>query len=127
MAGGSTWRFGHDPSDRDLQNAAKMQRVKRAQATLQTLPKTLGFLPDVLLVPVLRTYVMWEEWKINTEAAHVAPALLIGGMGLIFLAWQVPGWQGFMGKWFLHRPVVFGGRRAEWRNCVTLFTSTVSL
>lgn len=127
MSGGSTWRFGRDPSDRDLQNAARMQRVKRAQETLNTLPKTLGWLPDIMLVPVLRLYVIWEEWKINTPAAHSAPAMLIGGMGAIFLAWQVPRLQPFMSKWFMHRSVVFGGSKTQWKNCVTMFTSTVSL
>lgn len=126
MGSGSAWRLGRDPSDRDLMNAARMHRVKRAQETLNTLPKVLSWLPDVLLVPVLRMYVVYEEWKINAPPAHVAPAILIAGMGAIFLAWQVPSAQGFMKRWFLHNSVTLGGPRAEWRNCVTMFTSTLS-
>jgi rhomboid-like protein len=52
---------------------------------------------------------------------------LVGAMGVVFLAWRIPRLEPVMRKWFLHRPVVLGGRIREWQNSVTLFTSVVSL
>lgn len=52
---------------------------------------------------------------------------LVGIMGVVFLAWRIPRLEPLMRKWFLHRPVVLGGRISQWQNSVTLFTSVVSL
>lgn len=95
--------------------------------TVNQLPKTLSFLPKVLLVPIIRIYVTAKEYVLNTPPVKVVPMQVAGGMGLVFLAWRVGRWEPFMRKWFLHRPVLFsGGVRREWANCVTLFTSVVS-
>lgn len=118
------WRFGTPATYRDIWRAKLETEVKRAQNMVNTLPKVLDFLPQIILVPVLRTYIMFEEWRINSAPAFVAPAVLISGMATVFLAFQVRSAIPFMRKWFMHRPVVFAG--GEWRNCVTMFTSTVS-
>ena len=53
---------------------------------------------------------------------------LVGGMAMVFLGWKVARWEPWMRRWWLHQPVLFsGGVRREWANCVTLFTSVVSL
>jgi rhomboid-like protein len=94
---------------------------------LNQLHKTLGFLPTPVLVPIIRLYISAKEYTLNTPAAQLAPVGLVGIMGIVFLAWKVPRLEPFMRKWWLHRPVVLGGRVREWQNCVTLFTSIVRL
>jgi rhomboid-like protein len=103
-----------------------LQGAKDAQATLNHLPETLSFLPNVLLVPILRIYITSKEYLLNSHPASTVPVQLAVGMGTVFLAWKVRRWEPFMRKWFLHRPVIFTSSvRAEWTNCVTMFTSTV--
>lgn len=112
---------------RETYKATKLTDQK-AQNTVNQIPRTLAFLPKALLVPILRIYVTAKEYVLNTPPAQVIPMQVVGGMGVIFLAWRVGRWEPFMRKWFLHRPVIFaGGARREWANCVTMFTSIVSL
>ncbi|WWD19890.1 hypothetical protein CI109_104359 [Kwoniella shandongensis] len=128
LGGGSWWRKGREqPSDREMNRAKQLEGAKSAQKTLNTLPTTLSFLPNLLLIPVLRLYVVGSEFYLNTPSAQLAPLGLIGFMGTVFLAWKVKRWEPFMRKWWLHRPVLFTPSRSrEWANCVTLFTSTLS-
>jgi len=80
-----------------------------------------------LKTPIMRLYVVAQEYFLNTPPAHLAPVGLIGVMGTVFLAWKVKRWEPFMRKWWLHRPVILGsGAVRQWQNSVTLFTSTVS-
>jgi hypothetical protein len=80
-----------------------------------------------LKTPIMRLYVVGQEYFLNTPPAHLAPVGLIGVMGTVFLAWKVKRWEPFMRKWWLHRPVILGsGAARQWQNSVTLFTSTVS-
>jgi len=80
-----------------------------------------------LKTPIMRLYVVGQEYFLNTPPAHLAPVGLIGVMGTVFLAWKVKRWEPFMRKWWLHRPVILGsGAVRQWQNSVTLFTSTVS-
>lgn len=102
----------------------KMARAKQAQDSVNELSKNLSWLPYFIMVPIVRTYVVFEEWRINSPASRVAPAALIGLMVPVFLAWQVRAWQPFMRKWFTHYPVVFRGGEA--RSCVTMITSVFS-
>jgi rhomboid-like protein len=80
-----------------------------------------------LVTPIVRIYVTVGEWWYNTPPAMVAPVQVIGIMGVVFLGWRVGRWERIMGRWFMHRPVTLGvrSRMTEWRDCVTLFTSTV--
>ncbi|ODO05509.1 hypothetical protein I350_04560 [Cryptococcus amylolentus CBS 6273] len=128
MGGGSWWRLGVDqPSDREMVRAKQLAGAKKAQKLLNELPATLSFVPNLILVPILRTYVLFSEFYLNSPPAQLAPLALIGGMGTIFLAWKVPRAEKFMRKWFLHRPVIYtASAKREWANCVTLFTSTIS-
>lgn len=81
-----------------------------------------------LKTPIMRLYVVGQEYFLNTPPAHLAPVGLIGVMGTVFLAWKVKRWEPFMRKWWLHRPVILGsGAVRQWQNSVTLFTSTVSI
>lgn len=81
-----------------------------------------------LKTPIMRLYVVGQEYFLNTPPAHLAPVGLIGVMGTVFLAWKVKRWEPFMRKWWLHRPVILGsGAVRQWQNSVTLFTSTVSV
>ncbi|KAL7424497.1 hypothetical protein Q5752_000181 [Cryptotrichosporon argae] len=125
LGAGSVWRMGGQPGDREMMRAQRLEAAKDAQDTLNTLPQRLSFLPSAIATPIVRTYILTSEYLLNTPAAQLAPAGLIAGMGAVFLAWRVPRWEPFMRTWFLHRPVVFT-RGMEWRNCVTLFTSTIS-
>ena len=127
LGGGSFWRRGQaQPSDREIARAKQLDEAKVAQETLNKLTSALSFLPKILFVPVVRTYIIYEEWKLNTPAAQYAPMELILGMGGVFLLWKVRRLEPWMRKWWLHRPMVFGGR-SEWQNSVTLFTSVVGL
>lgn len=118
------WRMGSSPTDADIFRAKKSAEVQRAREKLNDLNKALSFLPDTLMVFVYRSYVLFEEWKINSQPAYTAPAGLIAGMAVVFALFNVRSLNPFMRKWFMHRPVVFSG--GEWRNCLTMFTSTVS-
>jgi hypothetical protein len=71
---------------------------------------------------------MGANWWYKAPVGSVASAQVIGVMGLVFLGWRVKGWERGMGRWFLHRSVNLGvrTRATEWRDCFTLFTSTVS-
>lgn len=151
LGGGSFWRRGQGaPTDREMARAQQLEEAKvccplpaaqhpcdacgrrkiangqAAQERLNKLPSALSFLPQFLLVPILRTYVIWEEWVLNSPPAQVAPTTLIAGMGGVFLLWRIRRLEPWMRKWWLHRPVVFGGPGREWQNCVTLLTSVVS-
>ncbi|MGG6495803.1 UNVERIFIED_CONTAM: hypothetical protein NY603_23060, partial [Bacteroidetes bacterium 56_B9] len=67
LGGGSFWRRGVGaPSDKDIQRAKQLQGAKDAQATLNHLPETLSFLPNVLLVPILRIYITSKEYLLNS-------------------------------------------------------------
>ncbi|KAK8853462.1 hypothetical protein IAR55_004169 [Kwoniella newhampshirensis] len=128
LGGGSWWRKGRDqPSDREINRAKQLEGAKSAQKTLNTLPTTLSFLPNLVLIPILRLYVVSSEFYLNTPSSQLAPLGLIGFMGTVFLAWKVKRWEPWMRKWWLHRPVLFTpSTRREWANCVTLVTSTLS-
>ncbi|WRT69961.1 uncharacterized protein IL334_006952 [Kwoniella shivajii] len=127
LGGSSWWRKGQSqPSDREIQRAKQLEGARTAQKTLNTLPKTLSFLPNFLLIPVLRTYVMASEFYLNTPSAQLAPMGLIFFMSNVFVWWKLRRLEPSMRKWWLHRPIVFGRARDEWRNCVTMFTSTLS-
>lgn len=119
--------MGREPTDRDLARAKQMQRVKVAREHLSTLSGKLGWLPGWAEEFIVRSYVMFSEWRIESPPAEVVPMAIVAGMGVIFLMWQSPRLQPFMRKWFLHRPVLLGARpKKEWANCVTLITSVVS-
>nr|KIR88572.1 rhomboid-like protein [Cryptococcus tetragattii IND107] len=128
LGGGSWWRRNVDqPSDREMIRAKQLEGAKNAQKLLNELPGTLSFLPNLILIPILRTYVMASEFYLNTPTAQLAPLGLIGMMGGIFMAWKIKRFEPFMRRWFLHRPVIFTtSARREWANCVTMFTSTIS-
>ncbi|OCF30911.1 rhomboid-like protein [Kwoniella heveanensis BCC8398] len=127
LGGGSWWRRGQSgPSDREIARAKQLEGARQAQKTLNNLPSSLSFLPNVILIPILRIYVLASEFYLNTPSAQLAPLTLIGGMGTVFLMWKVRRLEPFMKRWWLHRPVVFGSARDEWRNCVTMFTSVLS-
>ncbi|WOO78596.1 Presenilins-associated rhomboid-like protein, mitochondrial [Vanrija pseudolonga] len=127
LGSGSVWRMGREPTDRDLARAKQMQRVKVAREHLSTLSGRLGWLPSWAEEFIVRSYVMFSEWRIESPPAEVVPMAIVAGMGVIFLMWQSPRLQPFMRKWFLHRPVLLGARpKKEWANCVTLITSVVS-
>lgn len=83
-----------------------------------------SFLPAFLVVPIVRSYVMYKEAQINQSSAVHATSVLLGVMVPIFLAWQVRRWQPFMQRWFTHFPVVFRG--GEPRSCATMLTSVFS-
>ncbi|WVO17103.1 hypothetical protein L204_104792 [Cryptococcus depauperatus] len=128
LAGNSWWRRNVDqPSDNEMTRGKRLEGAKKAQKLLNQLPGTLSFIPNIILIPILRTYVLASEFLLNTPAAQLAPLELIAGMGGIFLAWKVRRLEPFMKKWFLHRPVIFThSTKLAWANCVTLLTSTVS-
>jgi hypothetical protein len=99
--------------------------VQQAQATINSMSQSSYWGP--LKTPIMRLYVVGQEYFLNTPPAHLAPVGLIGVMGTVFLAWKVKRWEPFMRKWWLHRPVILGsGAVRQWQNSVTLFTSTVS-
>jgi rhomboid-like protein len=86
-----------------------------------------GYVPAFILTPVLRLKVAYENWRLNTPPGQVASMKVISVMGTVFLMWRLPRIRRTMDKWFLHRPVVFGlAKLHPWKQCVTLFTSTVS-
>lgn len=98
---------------------------QRAQQTVNDMGKSSFWGP--LKTPLMRIYVVGQEYMLNTPPAQLAPMALVGLMGTVFLAWRVKRWEPFMRKWWLHRPVILGGGAVkEWQNSVTLFTSTVS-
>jgi hypothetical protein len=100
--------------------------VQQAQATINSMNQSSYWGP--LKTPIMRLYVVGQEYFLNTPPAHLAPVGLIGVMGTVFLAWKVKRWEPFMRKWWLHRPVILGsGAVRQWQNSVTLFTSTVSI
>jgi hypothetical protein len=99
--------------------------LQQAQATINSMSQSSYWGP--LKTPIMRLYVVGQEYFLNTPPAHLAPVGLIGVMGTVFLAWKVKRWEPFMRKWWLHRPVILGsGAVRQWQNSVTLFTSTVS-
>jgi hypothetical protein len=99
--------------------------MQQAQATINSMSQSSYWGP--LKTPIMRLYVVGQEYFLNTPPAHLAPVGLIGVMGTVFLAWKVKRWEPFMRKWWLHRPVILGsGAVRQWQNSVTLFTSTVS-
>ncbi|WVR09662.1 hypothetical protein IAU60_006737 [Kwoniella sp. DSM 27419] len=127
LGGGSWWRRGQSgPSEREISRAKQLEGAKQAQKTLNELPATLSFLPNIILIPILRSYVLVSEFQLNSPPAQLAPLSLIAGMGSIFLLWKVRRLEPFMRRWWLHRPVVFGRAKDEWKNCITMFTSTLS-
>lgn len=101
-------------------------REQEAQATLQSLPARLAFLPRIILTPIIRIYISAREWTLNTPSARLVPMALVGVMSVVFLGWKVARWEPWMRRWWLHRPVVLGGGVGrKWANCVTLLTSVV--
>lgn len=98
--------------------------MQQAQATINSMSQSSYWGP--LKTPIMRLYVVGQEYFLNTPPAHLAPVGLIGVMGTVFLAWKVKRWEPFMRKWWLHRPVILGsGAVRQWQNSITLFTSTV--
>jgi rhomboid-like protein len=118
-------RFGRQPSDDQMKNAKRLEEAKAAQATLKTLPSVLAFLPNMVLVPVMRTYIMYKEAQINSPTARRAQVELLGILAGVFVCWRLKAFQPLMTKWFLHNPVAWT-KRQDWRNSFTMLTSTVS-
>lgn len=112
------------PSNGEINRAKRLALASEAQQKVQRLKDNISFLPSFLFVPIMRTYIMVKEWQLNQSNSSRAPALLLGVMIPVFLAWQVRRWQPFMRKWFTHYPVVFRG--GEPRSCATMLTSTIS-
>ncbi|RXK36554.1 hypothetical protein M231_06164 [Tremella mesenterica] len=125
---GRTWRWGQAaPSDRELLQAQRVQAAQEGQATVNTLRTRLSFLPQFILVPILRIYVITKNYALNSPPSQVTQLGLISVMGTVFLAWKIRRLEPFMKRWFTHRPVVLGGGvKREWANTVTLFTSVIS-
>ena len=152
LGAGKWWARGRgsQPSDREMVRAkvldgAKVSRARclvdifpveiryrvvysssqHAQQSANSLAKNLSFLPNALSTPIVRLYVLAEEYVLNTPPAQLAPTLLLPYLGGVFIAWRLRRLEPFMRKWFLHRPVVFSAPRQKWQETVTLFTSTV--
>lgn len=105
---------------------ARILIFQAAQQTANSIPTTLSFLPQILVVPILRIYVTTQEYILNTPPAEIAPLEIVSYMGVVFLAWKMRRLEPFMRKWFLHRPVSLGGTRNRFAESVTLLTSVVS-
>ncbi|CAD6581028.1 MAG: hypothetical protein TREMPRED_002910 [Tremellales sp. Tagirdzhanova-0007] len=128
LGSGRWWRRGQEqPTDREIARAKQIVATKDAQTTLNTLPARLSFLPRVLATPILRIYVSFREWTLNTPSARLAPMILVAGMAVVFAGWKVKRFEPWMKTWWLHRPVLLGGSAiSEWANPVTLITSVLS-
>ncbi|KAK1922274.1 hypothetical protein DB88DRAFT_390088 [Papiliotrema laurentii] len=128
LGAGKWWARGRgsQPSDREMVRAKVLDGAKHAQQSANSLAKNLSFLPNALSTPIVRLYVLAEEYVLNTPPAQLAPTLLLPYLGGVFIAWRLRRLEPFMRKWFLHRPVVFSAPRQKWQETVTLFTSTVS-
>jgi rhomboid-like protein len=118
-------RLGRQPTDAAMMNAKRMEEAKKAQDTLKTLPSVLSFLPNFILVPILRTYIMVAEHRINSPNATRTQAELIAIFGTVFICWKLRSLQPFMTRWFVHNPIAWT-KRQDWRNSFTMLTSTVS-
>lgn len=119
---GPMWRLSSGAITRAKQHEEK----RRAEATLGALPGVLDFLPTFLLVPILRSYIMFEEARINARPANRVQAEIIGGLAVVFLGWRMRSTAAFMVRWFLHNPIAWT-RRQDWRNSFTMLSSTVSV
>lgn len=118
-------RFGlRTITDRDIWVAKRQELAKEANATLQTLPTALSFLPDIMLVPVLRSYVFLKEMRLNSSPSVAAQVDIIATCAGVFVLWKLRSFTPFLSKWFLHNPIAWT-RRQDWRNSFTMLTSTV--
>lgn len=123
---GSLWRSSlTQPTDREIARAKQMEGAAKAQKIVNNMSKELSWIPRPLLTPIMRSYVLYQEWKLNSPPAQTVQAGLIGAFVVVFLGWKMRRLEPFMRKWWLHRPVVFGGKLKEWQQSITLFTSTV--
>lgn len=125
LSGGTLGRLSRQPSDEQMVRAKRVAEAKQAQETLKTLPSVLSFLPNFILVPVLRTYIMYKESQINSPSANRAQMELIAVFGTIFLCWKLRAFQPLMAKWFVHNPIAWT-KRQDWKNSFTMLPSSVS-
>ncbi|ORX40474.1 hypothetical protein BD324DRAFT_647404 [Kockovaella imperatae] len=129
LGDGAWWRRGTSgrASDSEIFRAKRLDQAKEAQQTINTITSNITFLPKFLQTIILRTSVMILEGELNTPPATLVPLEIIGTMAFITLAWRGRRTEGFMRRWFLHRPVVFStSAKKKWQESITLFTSILS-
>jgi len=125
LSAGKLSRLGRQPSDQQMVHAKRLAEAEEAKKTLKTLPSVLSFLPTFILVPVLRTYIMYKESRINSPSAHRAQIDLIMAFSIVFACWKLRTFQPLMARWFVHNPIAWT-KRQDWMNSFTMLTSTVS-